>query len=608
MSDELLPYYEQELAYFRQVAPDFARRHPRIAGRLRMSDAEIDDPHVERLIQAVAFLNARTRRKIDDDFSEISQALLQVLYPHYLAPFPSATIVRFALPQDQAELVQGFTIPRSSSLETDPIDGEPYRFRTCYPVTVWPLELIRASVQRASLPLPPAPWKELVRANVRLELATYGKKASLGALALGQLRFFLNAPPQLAFQLYETIFNNSLAVVVSGEDGTGPPVVLDRSCLRLVGFEREEALVEAPPRSFPAYELLTEYFVFPQKFLFFDVTGLSREALRPLESCRTVYLDICLDRYVESLERYVTAPTFQLGCCPIVNLFSQRAESIRLTQRQAEYRVVPDARRPRAYEIHSIDQVVAVSPTNETVHYSPFYSLAHHRASENASPRFWHASRRTDATGSTDQSEVFISLVDPSFSPSVENDWTLDVMTTCLNPRQLPFGGGQPRFQLQIGGPVQSISCLVPPTRTFRPPHQSATLWRLISHLTLNHLSLVSQDASADPLREILKLYDLADSKESQSLIAGLLAVQARHAVGRPGGSVSAGVCRGLEITLHFDEDKFTASGLYLFGAILERFLGMYCAVNSFTRTVITTNRREKLCEWPARAGGLVFL
>ncbi len=202
-----------------------------------------------------------------------------------------------------------------------------------------------------------------------------------------------------------------------------------------------------------------------------------------------------------------------------------------------------------------------------------------------------------------------MSLVDPHFSPSVASDWTLDVMTTCLNPRQLPFGGGQPKFQLESGGPLEAIACLTPPTKACRPPRQSAALWRLISHLTLNHLSLVSPDASPDPLREILKLYDMADSKETQNVIAGLLSVQARRTVGRPGGSVSAGVCRGLEITLRFDEDRFTGSGLYLFGAILERFLGIYSSMNSFTRTVITTNRREdRLCEWPARAGEMVFL
>jgi type VI secretion system protein ImpG len=492
-------------------------------------------------------------------------------------------------------------------LETDPIDGEPYRFRTCYPVALWPIEVTKAGVHRSSFPMPATHWKENVRARIRLELAPYGKKVPIGALAFDQLRFFLNAPPQLAYQLHETIFNNALGVVVSGDAGERAPLILDRSCLRFVGFERDEALVESPPRSFPAYELLTEYFVFPQKFLFFDLVGLG-EALHRFETCRAISIDICLDRQLESLERYVNAQTFQLGCCPIINLFRQRAESSRLTHHQTEYRVVPDARRPRAYEVHSIDEVAAVSPANERAQFTPFYSLTHHRAGDGHGARFWHASRRPEGAGSTDRSEVFLSLVDQDFSPSIDTDSTLDVMTTCLNPRQLSFGGGQPRFQLESGGPLDAIACLTPPTKTSRP-RQSAVLWRLISHLTLSHLSLVSSDASADPLREILKLYDMADSKETQNVIAGLLSVRAHRTAGRPGGSALPAVCRGLEITLHFDEDRFTGSGLYLFGAILERFLGMYSSMNSFTRTVITTNRHEdKLCEWPARAGDMVFL
>ena len=610
MTDELLSHYERELAYFREVAPEFARRHPTIAGRLRMSEEEIDDPHVERLIQAVAFLNARTRRKIDDDFSEISQALLHVLYPHYLAPFPSASVVRFALPPDQAEMVQGFSIARGSSMETEAIDAEPYRFRTCYPVTVWPIELTKVGVQRLSFPLPPTHWKERVRAVIRLELASYGRKAPVGALGFETLRFFINAPPPLSYELYEAIFNNSLGVVVSGDADKGERLVLDRSSIRPVGFERDEALVESPPRSFPGYELLTEYFVFPQKFLFFDVTGLSPEARRRFGSDRTLHIDICLDRLVESLERYVTPQTLQLGCCPIINLFRQRAESMLLTQHQSEYRVVPDARRPRAYEVHSIDQVSAMSPGNDRVEFSSFYASTHHRAGNGDDSRFWHASRRPAEAGSPeDRTEVFLSLVDTEFSPRVESEWTLDVMTTCLNPQQLPFGGGQPRFQLDGGGPLQKIACLTAPTKTCRPTRTSGDLWRLISHLTLNHLSVVSPDGSADPLREILKLYDVANSKETQNLIAGLLSVRARRTVGRPGGPVTAGVCRGLEVTLHVDEGRFRGSGLYLFGAILERFLGMYSSMNSFTRTVITTNQRDgTLCEWPARAGEMVFL
>ena len=313
MSDELLPDYQRELEYFRQAAPEFARRHPTLAGRLRMSDEEIDDPHVERLIQAVAFLNARTRRKIDDDFSEISQALLQVLYPHFLAPFPSAAIVRFALLPDQADLVQGVAIPRESRLETEPVDGEPYRFRTCYPTTVFPLDVTKAGMQRLSFPLPATTWRENVRSVIRLELTAFGGKLPFSAFGFERLRFFINAPPLLAYRVYETIFNNTVGLVVSGDDQAGEPQPLGRDCLHLVGFDRHEALVEPPARSFPGYQLLTEYFVFPQKFLFFDLSGLTEAVRQRLGNSRTMNIDICVDREVDALERYVSADTFQLG-------------------------------------------------------------------------------------------------------------------------------------------------------------------------------------------------------------------------------------------------------------------------------------------------------
>ena len=280
-----------------------------------------------------------------------------------------------------------------------------------------------------------------------------------------------------------------------------------------------------------------------------------------------------------------------------------------MTPYQTEYRVVPDARRPRAYEVHSIDQVTALTPDNQAVEFLPFYDLTHHRRGNVGARRFWHAARRPEGAGAReDRTEVVLSLVDADAAPLAVSEWNLDVMTTCLNPHQLPFGGGQPRFQLDGGGPIQTMRCLTPPTKPTRAAHASGALWRLISNLTLNHLSLVSPDGSADALREILRLYDVTDSKETQNLIAGLLSVRAEAAVGRPGGPVSAGVCRGLQVTLHFDEDKFSGSGVYLFGAILERFVGMYASLNSFTRTAITTNRRGALCEWPARAGEMVFL
>ena len=207
---------------------------------------------------------------------------------------------------------------------------------------------------------------------------------------------------------------------------------------------------------------------------------------------------------------------------------------------------------------------------------------------------------------------MFLTLVDLDFEPDVPADWAVVVETTCLNrdlPSRLPFGGGQPRLQLTSGGPIERVTCITPPTKTRRPPLREGTVWRLISHLSLNHLSLADNENGAEPLREILSLYDFNGSAESRDVIAGLLNVESRHAVGRVNSPVSAGFCRGVEVTLHFDENKFTGSGLFLFASVLERFLGLYSSINSFTKTTATTNRREQpLHEWAPRAGERVLL
>jgi type VI secretion system protein ImpG len=366
-----------------------------------------------------------------------------------------------------------------------------------------------------------------------------------------------------------------------------------------VGFECDEVLFDVAPRSFPGYQLLSDFFVFPEKFLFFDLLGLDRRALGKLQAQHAISIFIFLDRHQEDLERFVSTETFQTGCCPVINLYRQRTEPIRLTHTETEYRVVPDARRPLMHEVHSIDRVTALSSQNEQLEFSPFYSLKHERSSTNEG-RFWHATRRPGETvgGLVDEgTDVYLSLVDLQFDPTVAGEWTLDITATCLNrdlPSRLPFGGGQPYLQLSEGGPLQRISCLTAPTRTLRPAWGYGLLWRLISHLSLNHLSLYSPDGDPDALREILRLYDVRDSDETRGMIQGLQSVRARRITGRPGGSIAGGFARGLEVTLEFDEKKFTGNSVYLMAAVLERFLAMYSSINSFTQTTVKTARREE--------------
>ena len=612
MSDELLPYYNRELAFIRRLGAEFAEAHPKIAGRLRLTSDVAEDPHVERLIEAFAYLNARTRHKLEDDFPEITDAMLGVLYPHYLAPIPSMAVVQFVLDRGQGDLTGGYTIPREASIETDPIDGQPCRFRTCYPSTLWPIELTSAGMAGRPLAAPPAPRASEAVAVLRLQLKCFAEEMTFSKLSIDSLRFFLKGQAQHVFALYELIFNNTLGVALASSPGDKEPVLLDTQCIRPVGFQREEGMLPYPARSFLGYRLLSEYFVFPQKFLFFDLAGLDRGVLQKAGNTLEIYF--YLDRSTVDLEQNVTGDMFQLGCAPIVNLFRQRAEPTSLGHTETEYRVVPDSRRPLANEVYSIDRVTATSPDNQQVEHQPFYSFKH-ASDRRGQKAFWHATRRPAGQGSVGDrgTEVYLSLVDLGLEPSAPADWTLDVETTCLNrdlPHRLPFGEGQPNLRLSKGAPLSRIECLTGrPTPTFRPALKHGARWRLISHLSLNHLSLADHEEGADALREILKLYDFADSAETRSMIDGIQSVRSRRVVGRAGGDVRGGFCRGVEVAVHFDEQRFAGSGVYLFACVLERFLGLYCSVNSFSKLVATTSQREgELRRWPPRAGETVLL
>jgi type VI secretion system protein ImpG len=617
MTDQILPYYSRELAFLRKMGAEFAQEHPKIAGRLRLGGDVAEDPHVARMVEAFAYLTARIRHKLDDDFPELAEAMLGVLYPHYLAPIPAMSIAQFELDRSQAELTVGYRLARGANLETEAVrgkgvDGETCRFRTAYDVTIWPIRVLHAEFRGPPFTAPPCRFATEAKAIARVQLGCLSDKISVGQVKLNSLRFYLHGASQYMYDLYEGIVNRTLAVAVANSASDKEAVFLPRSAICPVGFDRSEGLLPGSPRSFDGYRLLSEYFAFPEKYLFFDLVGLDPRAVTRLG--KQAELFFFLDRHWPDLEKNVDAQTFQLGCTPLVNLYRQRAESIPLTNTEFEYRVIPDARRPLAHEIYSIDRVVATSPTNEQREFQPFYSVRHADESQ-GQQGFWHAMRRPAgyAAGQVDPgTELFISIVDLDFKPTDLGKWTLDIETTCLNrdlPRHLPYGAGQPRMQLTTGAPVAPIRCLTPPTATERPAMRRGTVWRLISHLSLNHLSLVSPDGNPESLREILRLYDYHDSAETRAMIDGVTGVLGKRVVGRVGGSVAAGFCRGMEITLRFDEERFTGSGVYLFAALLERFVGLYTSINSFTRVVATTNKREEpLAQWPPRAGEQILI
>ena len=610
MSDELLGLYNRELAYLRDLGAEFAKDNPKIAGRLGIGADEVKDPHVSRMVEAFAYLNARTRSKLEDDFPEIAESMLDVLYPHFQRPIPSMTVVQLGLDNAQVDQLNGFQVARDSSIETEAIDGEPCRFRTCYSTTCWPMRTADISLKSHPFIAPASRFNADAESVLRIQLDTFQESLNFDKLNIEELRFFIKEQAPYKFDLYEMIMSSAIGVVVAANEKSTDFVELPAQCIEPVGFDRDQGMWDYPSRSFLGYRLLSEFFAFPDKFLFFDLA--LKNSLRSIASSHAEIF-IYFDKTSSDLERRVDKETLPIGCTPIVNLFEQEAEPVRLSHEQHEYRIEPDSRRPLANEIYSINQVTAVSRNNEEATYHPFYSFKH-ATEARKNRRYWHASRRKNPSGGSINdfgTEMYISVVDLDFQPSAEESWSLHTDLTCLNrdlPGRLPFGGDQPRMHLNGVASISKVRCLLPPTETRRPVMQHGARWRLISHLSINHLSLVDSGDGAHALREILGLYDYIMSDVTKAYLDGLLSVKGERTTARMQSEHGTTVGRGTKITLEFDRSNFTGGGLFLMASVLERFLALYCTINSFTQTVATVKNEGELHRWVPRAGEHVLV
>ncbi len=606
MSDSLLPYYERELDAIKRLAASFADTHPKIAGRLRLSADAVDDPHVARLLEGVAFLAARVHHRLDDEFPELTDALLGLLYPHYLAPMPSCMIAQFDC---QPNLSNPAHLSASLAIDTEPVHGETLRYRTTAPVTLWPIEV--ENVRLSGLPLiaPANPSAAGAAGLLRITLKCTSPEATFTTLGVDRLRVFLRGAINQTLPLYELVCAHAISIAYADSAADPAPVIVPGSAIEPVGFAPEEALLPWSARGFSGFRLLTEYFAFPEKFLFLDFTRIDAKTL--VAAGNRLEIFVYLDRALPELERTVSRQSLALGCVPLVNLFPQRCEPVTVSHTDTEYRVVADARRPRAAEIWSIERVRETQADGRFRAWRPFHRLAGHDPDESAAGAFYHLARR-DAAPGVPGTEVFLAPYDPDFDPDAPSEAVLSVDTLCVNrdlPTDLPFGGGHPRLRMVEGAAaVAALNAVTAATPTMRPPLREAGFWRLVSHLSLGHLSITGGPDGAAALKEVLRLYDLRDTPETRGAIEALTGVSAAPGTARAPGR-AGGFCRGLDITLEFEPRNWQASGLYLLAAVLEHFLALHGTVNSFTRTHVALRGRSGLAaSWPARSGTRVLV
>jgi type VI secretion system protein ImpG len=611
MSDELLPFYEKELVYMRQLGAEFAKEHPKIAARLGINNDSIEDPHASRLIESFAFLNARIQHKLKDDFPEISDALLGSLYPHYQRPLPAMSIVQFVA--DKEQLDSNYPIKSGTLLETTQFQGENCRFTTGYDVPLLPIEISDASLLGKPFFTPGSDSIRGAESVLKISLKTFSSDINFSDLNIDKLRFYLKGQSQHINPLYQMLLNNCNRSFIARSENDMNPIDLGLNVVQPVGFKESEGLLPYPDNSFIGYRLLTEYFAFPEKFMFIDIVGIADK----LKSHATDSLDlyIYLNETDIELEHNISEQTFNLGCTPVVNLFNHTADPIKLEHTQHEYKITPDSRRSLGYEVYSIENVSASSYVGEDVNFLPFYGI-NHEQQDNDSHAFWFTKRRHAKLDNYDRdegSDVFLSLVDLNFNPNIPEDRTLTIETLCSNrdlPQKLPFSIAESLLQcVDIAPPCSAIRYIVQPTQVIRPPLRDHARWRLISHLNLNFLSLTGGNDACLALKEILRLYDFKGSAVSRALIESIMQVAAKPISAPLTIDGFTAMCRGIEITVKIDDSLLSGTSIFLFSTVLEHFFGLYCSINSFTRLLIKTKNKEGyLKKCPPRAGEKILL
>lgn len=667
MDRRLIAYYDRELLHLQTVAKEFAREHPKIASRLALDDFPCVDPYVERLLEGFAFLAARVHLKIDAEFPRFTQNLLDTVYPHYLAPTPSMCIVQFQHDQGEAGLADGHHIPRGTILRSHPLkDVASCEFRTAHPIDLAPIlvsevryftrdvgtldlgkiwgasdvysafapkgspQSMNTATSRGIYLGPPGAIKAAIRIRLRTTAGLPFK-----AINAKNLVFHLKGGDARPYRVYEQLFAHARNVLVrpvtegtrSGAwqehaDSRGKPISIER-----VGFSAADALLPYDGRSFHGYRLLHEYFAFPQRFLFVSLGDLSHA----FSQCPGQHLDIIIPLTQENaeLEGKLDADSFALHCAPAINVFPKRADRIFVEDNASEFHLVPDRTKPLDFEVYSVKSVTGFAAGGDERAFRPFYAATDvDSESASQSAAYYAINRVPRARSEREQregtrtkylgSDVYISLVDAANAPFAASLQQLGVETMCTNrdlPLQMPLGKGRTDFLPDVGGPITSVRIVGSCTRPQVSHAEGDASWRLISHLTLNYLSITDEDQDGDgsinfeerqgagALREIMKLYGNVGDPVIQKQIEGIKQITAKPCTRRVPAPGVVAFARGIEVTVTVDEAQFEGTGVVVLGAVLDHFFARYVSMNSFTETVLRSDDRGEIVRWTTRIG-----
>ena len=591
--------YERELGILEGYGREYAAVYPAQATYLGMANGASYDPHIGRLLQGVAFHTARTDQLLEEHDHKVTEAILSVNYRQYLLPFPSTAIVHV----DPGPTIHGMSaatsLPRGTMMKATTEDGIACHFRTVQDVNVSPLAITAAAFYPIFQPPPALKRPQGVISSISIGIECLAQDPS--GIDLAALRALIAGEPSLCATLRDVLFLHAKAAWIELPDGRWH--ALDAVPLAAAGFTADEAVLPCPRTAHPAFRLLTEYFVFPERFNFIDIAWapLARH-LRADCQRLTLHLGLDIRHDAPAARRLapITAANLQLNCTPVVNLFQHSASPFELDHATPDYPLLPEGSPAAAYDIYNVDRV-SMLRGQEVVEFRPYYSLRH--GEQRGKGRYYLVRRDNVRAVTHPGHEMRISLVDRELDLLAMPNASVSISLTCTNrdvPTRLRHGspGGDLQLEQAHGGWAPRF--LNRPTPQYR--FAGDIQWRLISQLALSHTALVQQGVNG--LREALTLYDLRQSALTQHQIRAIAALErlpARTWFRDEEGSTPV---NGIEIRLTVDEEAFVGTGLHMFTQVLDHFFGLCVHINSFTQlTIVSLATGKELIRCKPRNG-----
>jgi type VI secretion system protein ImpG len=618
MDRVFLDYYESELTHIRGLAAEFAALHPSVARNLSLDTVPCPDPYVERLLDGVAFLAARTRHKVDAERSRFTRSILEVLYPDLVAPAPAMGMAVLTPGQQVQTMPGGYLVKRGTRLISSLQPGLSTRctYTTGQDVTLWPLAVTSVGHYQDRSALASAGIRSIDgvtgESALRVTVARSGK-GFLKELQLDQLDLCFAGRPKAA-TLFDTLFGVTAALGArpEGKDnivGSLPP-------LGMAGIRDSEALLPRTRPTFEGYRLLREYFLMPERFHFARVAGLAPIMRRCDGGLEIIFL---FKRPTPEMAD-IGPSDFQLFVTPIINLFERECNVIEIDRRRTRQVLHADRTRPRDFEIYRVTRVEDADTEGPDSELPALFSLGQNRGSgwvystERRPRRPTEDERRQGVTRTSYAGDdVFLAVSSPA-DTQPRPVARLDIVALCTN-RDLSILDDTPSLTLESGDPVEAIRLM----GALRPPRpaMAAALpsgpegesraddlaWRMVSQLSLNFLSLAADGKGDDPLHALLDLYADRGDPGLARHVRSIARVESRPVIERL--PIAGPMCfgRGTEIMLHIDQSALAGHSTLLLSALLAQLFARHSGINGFVRTKTRLLQKQEEVQWPIAPG-----